>query len=63
MTQLSPLLVSDKVLWATGIQRRKTDDCRLRQLVLGRLLELFRMKTDTFMAKREAAMHALYHVI
>lgn len=63
MTQLSLLLVSDEVLWATGVQRRKTDDCRVRQLVLGRLQELFRMKTENFMAKRKAAMHALYHMI
>ena len=52
---------------ATGVQRRKTDDCRVRQLVrqlvLGRLQELFWMKTENFMAKRKAAMHALYHVI
>ena len=45
------------------VQRRKTDDCRVRQLLLRRLQELVRGKTKDFIAEREAAMHALYHVI
>lgn len=47
------LLVSDLVLRATGVQRRKTDDSRVRQLLLRGLQELVRVRTEDFIAKRE----------
>lgn len=47
------LPVSDLVLWATEVQRRKTDDSRLRQLLLRGLQELVRVRTEDFIAKRE----------
>lgn len=47
------LSLSDLVLQATEVQRRKTDDRRVRQLLLGGLQELIRERTEDFIAKRE----------
>lgn len=47
------LRVSDMVLRATEVQRRKTDGCAIRQLILRRLQELVRVRTEDFIAKRE----------
>lgn len=47
------LPVSDLVLRATGVQRRKTDDSRVRQLLLRGLQELVRVRTEDFIAKRD----------
>lgn len=41
------------VLRATEVQRRKTDDCAVRQLLLRPLQELVRVRTEDFRAKRE----------
>ena len=47
------LPVSDLVLRATEVQRRKTDDSRAKQLPLRGLQELVRVRTEDFIAKRE----------
>lgn len=47
------LPVSDMVLRATEVQRRKMDDCAVRQSLLRPLQELVRVRIEDFVAKRE----------